>query len=74
MIIYGILSKGTTIISLFKGTTMEIELINCFRCVIPTINFQRLKILLVSLLFFIVKYIFLENKFIIPTKNYLCIK
>ena len=40
---------------------MEIKLINCFSCVIPTINFQRLKILLVSLLFFIVKYIFLET-------------
>ena len=40
---------------------MEIKLINCFSCVIPTINFQRLKILLVSLLFFIVKYTFLET-------------
>ena len=40
---------------------MEIKLINCFSCVIPTINFQRLKILLVSLLFFIVKYMFLKQ-------------
>ena len=40
---------------------MEIKLINCFSCVIPTINFHRLKILLVSLLFFIVKYIFLKQ-------------
>ena len=32
-----------------------------FSCVIPTINFQRLKILLVTLLFFIVEYIFLKQ-------------
>ena len=40
---------------------MEIKLINCFSCVIPMINFQRLKILLVSLLFFIVECIFLKQ-------------
>ena len=40
---------------------MEIKLIICFSCVIPTINFQRLKILLVTLLFFIVEYIFLKQ-------------
>ena len=32
-----------------------------FSCVFPTINFQRLKILLVTLLFFIVEYIFLKQ-------------
>ena len=37
---------------------MEIKLLNCFYYVIPTINFPRIKILLVSLLFFIVKYVF----------------
>ena len=31
---------------------MEIKLIVCFSCVIPTINFQRLKIFWVTLLFF----------------------
>ena len=40
---------------------MEIKLINCFSCVIPTINFQRLEILLVSFLFFIVEYTFLKQ-------------
>ena len=40
---------------------MEIKLIICFSCVIPTINFQWLKILLVTLLFFIVEYIFLKQ-------------
>ena len=45
----------------FNQTTMEIKLIVCFSCVIPTINFQRLKILLVTLLFFIVEYIFLKQ-------------
>ena len=32
-----------------------------FSCVFPTINFQRLKILLVTFLFFIVEYIFLKQ-------------
>ena len=40
---------------------MEIKLIICFSCVIPTLNFQRLKILLVTLLFFVVEYIFLKQ-------------
>ena len=40
---------------------METKLINYFSCVIPTINFQRLRILLVSLLFIIVKCIFLKQ-------------
>ena len=40
---------------------MEIKLINCFSCVISTNNFQRLKVLLVSLLFFIAEYIFLKQ-------------
>ena len=40
---------------------MEIKLIISFSCVNPTINFQRLKILLVNLLFFIVEYIFLKQ-------------
>ena len=40
---------------------MEIKLINCFSCVIPTIKFQRLKIFLASLLLFTVEYIFLET-------------
>ena len=40
---------------------MEIKLIICFSCVIPTINFQRLKILLVTLLCFVVEYIFLKQ-------------
>ena len=40
---------------------MEIKLINCFSCVIPTINFQQLEILLVSFLFFIVEYKFLKQ-------------
>ena len=38
---------------------METKLINCFSC--TTMNFQRLKILLVSLLLFIVEYIFLKQ-------------
>ena len=42
---------------------MEIKLIICFSCVIPTINFQRLKILLVTVLFIIVEYVFL-NQFV----------
>ena len=37
------------------------KFINCFSCVIPTINFQRLKILLVSLMFVFVEYIFLKQ-------------
>ena len=45
----------------FWGTTMEIKLMICFSCVILTINFQWLKILLVTLLFFIVEYIFLKQ-------------
>ena len=32
-----------------------------FSCVIPTINFQRLKMLLVTLLFFILEYIFFKQ-------------
>ena len=40
---------------------MEIKLIICFSCVIPTLNFQRLQILLVTLLFFVVEYIFLKQ-------------
>ena len=40
---------------------MEIKLIICSSCVIPTITFQRLKILLVTLSFFIVEYIFLKQ-------------
>ena len=48
---------------------MEIKLIICFSCVIPTINFQRLKILLVTLLFFIVEYIFLKQ--FVKLLNYL---
>ena len=40
---------------------MEIKLIICFSCVILTINFQRLKTLLVTLLFFIVEYMFLKQ-------------
>ena len=40
---------------------MEIKLIICFSCVAPTINFQRLKMLLVTLLFFIFEYIFLKQ-------------
>ena len=40
---------------------MKIKLITCFSCVICTIYFQRLNILLVTLLFFIVDYIFLKQ-------------
>ena len=40
---------------------MEIKLIICFSCVIPNTTFQRLKILLVTLSFFIVEYIFLKQ-------------
>ena len=40
---------------------MEVKLIICFSCVIPTMNFQQLKILLVTLLFFIVQYMFLKQ-------------
>ena len=40
---------------------MEMKFINCFSCVIPTINIQRLKILLVSLMFVFVEYIFLKQ-------------
>ena len=40
---------------------MEIKFINCFSCVTTTINFQRLKILLASLLSFHVEYIFLKQ-------------
>ena len=40
---------------------MKIKLITCFSCVIRTIYFQRLNILLVTLLFFIVDYIFLKQ-------------
>ena len=40
---------------------MEIKFIICFSCVIPTINFQQLRILLVTLLLFIVEYIFLKQ-------------
>ena len=57
----------------FEGTTMEITLIICFSQVIPTINFQRLKILLVTLLVFIVEYIFLKQfvKLLIVKYTYL---
>ena len=34
---------------------------NCFSCRIRTINFQRLKLLLVSLLLFIAEYIILKQ-------------
>ena len=40
---------------------MEIKLVICFSFVIPTINFQWLKILLVTLVFFIVEYKFLKQ-------------
>ena len=40
---------------------MEIKLIISFSCVISTINFQRLKILVVTLFYFIVEYIFLRQ-------------
>ena len=40
---------------------MEINIMICFPCVITTINFRRLKRLLVTLLFFIVDYLFLEQ-------------
>ena len=52
---------------------MEIKLINRYSCVIPTINFQQLKILLVSLLFFIVTYMFLKQfvKLLIVKYTYL---
>ena len=55
---------------------METQLINCCSCVIPTINFQWLKILLVSLLFFIVKYISLKQfvKLLMVKYTYLLIK
>ena len=54
----------------------ENEVYNLVSCVIPTINFQRLKILLVNL-FFIVEYIFLKQlvKFIDgKICNYLTVK
>ena len=44
----------------FKGPQWN-KVINCFSFVIPTINFERLKILLVSLFFFIVNHIFLKQ-------------
>ena len=40
---------------------MKIKFVNCFSCSIPVINFRRLKILLVSLLFVTVEYIFLKQ-------------
>ena len=52
---------------------MEIKLIICFSCVTPAISFQRLKILLVALLFFIVEFIFLKQfvKLLIVKYTYL---
>ena len=52
---------------------MEIKLIISFSCVNPTTNFQRLKILLVTFLFFIVEYIFLKQfvKLLMVTYTYL---
>ena len=55
---------------------MEINFIICFFCVIPPINFQRLRILLVTLLFFIVEYIFFKQfvKLLMAKYTYVLIK
>ena len=52
---------------------MEIKLIICFSFVIPTISFQWLKILLVTLLFFIFEYIFLKQFVKLLIVKYTCL-
>ena len=52
---------------------MEIKLIICFSCVIPTISFQRLKILSVTILFFIIEYIFLKQCVKLLIVKYTCL-
>ena len=52
---------------------MEIKFIIYFSCVIHTISFQRLKILSVTILFFIIEYIFLKQCVKLLIVKYTCL-